>query len=513
MYRIAVESRKAKHLKSRCFTSGISVHISQSSMPAIKVKNRSIMECVGQSLHSCRKSSNTSKGPRLQVKSSQTEAVLDTFIQDSFDVVSNVEVFDRVVNSNEASDYQDIFLGDSTELPKFPPSLLYDPMLNGRTGLESITSPSILETIFSPIFKLEDTEIKLTNINNSVRDVEHPALPLLIADESDDGSCHSRDLQTCSVSDFFMCEGDNALSFDGELTFADVMDVAFPYYEQINDDVLLDATEKYMKLPFLETTLETTNTHDGISNEEAVEDSDDACLYLAIHQLKPSDQDTGLAFHSGELAETECFDPQLIFRNLPDLPEAVSSTRPMLLSKETQKKKTITLVLDLDETLVHSTLESCEDADFSFPVFFNMKQHMVYVKRRPYLQIFLEKVAQMFEIVIFTASQSIYAEQLLDILDPDRKLIGRRIYRESCIFSDGSYTKDLTVLGIDLAKVAIIDNSPQVFRLQVNNGIPIKSWFDDPSDHALISLLPFLETLADADDVRPIIAKKFGNEE
>ncbi|GJS82152.1 pleiotropic drug resistance protein 1-like protein [Tanacetum coccineum] len=48
-----------------------------------------------------------------------------------------------------------------------------------------------------------------------------------------------------------------------------------------------------------------------------------------------------------------------------------------------------------------------------------------------------------------------------------------------------------------------------VFRLQVNNGIPIKSWFSDPSDCALISLLPFLETLADAEDVRPIIAKRF----
>lgn len=50
----------------------------------------------------------------------------------------------------------------------------------------------------------------------------------------------------------------------------------------------------------------------------------------------------------------------------------------------------------------------------------------------------------------------------------------------------------------------------QVFQLQVNNGIPISSWFDDPSDCALMSLLPFLGTLVDAEDVRPIIAKKFG---
>jgi CTD small phosphatase-like protein 2 len=53
--------------------------------------------------------------------------------------------------------------------------------------------------------------------------------------------------------------------------------------------------------------------------------------------------------------------------------------------------------------------------------------------------------------------------------------------------------------------------SCQVYKLHVNNGIPIESWFDDPSDSALISLLPFLEKLVDADDVRPVIAEKFGN--
>lgn len=114
------------------------------------------------------------------------------------------------------------------------------------------------------------------------------------------------------------------------------------------------------------------------------------------------------------------------------------------------------------ETLVHSTLEHCDDADFTFTVFFNMKEHIVYVKKRPYLQTFLERVADMFNVIIFTASQSIYAEQLLDILDPYQKLISCRLYRESCTFCDGTYTKDLTILDVDLAKVAIVDNSPQV---------------------------------------------------
>lgn len=111
---------------------------------------------------------------------------------------------------------------------------------------------------------------------------------------------------------------------------------------------------------------------------------------------------------------------------------------------------------------MHSSLEPCQDADFTFPVNFNFSEHTIYVRCRPYLKDFMEKVASLFEITIFTASQSIYADKLLNILDPKRKLIRHRVFRESCVYVDGNYMKDLSVLGRDLARVIIIDNSPQV---------------------------------------------------
>ena len=71
-------------------------------------------------------------------------------------------------------------------------------------------------------------------------------------------------------------------------------------------------------------------------------------------------------------------------------------------------------------------------------------RHMVSVRQRPHLLPFLERAAQLFEVVVFTASQRVYAEQLLDIVDPEHRLVRHRVYRESCVLWEGNYLKDLT---------------------------------------------------------------------
>ncbi|KAI0355592.1 NIF-domain-containing protein [Trametes cingulata] len=162
------------------------------------------------------------------------------------------------------------------------------------------------------------------------------------------------------------------------------------------------------------------------------------------------------------------------------------------------------LVLDLDETLVHSSFKAISQADYVVPVEIEYHWHNVYVIKRPGVDNFLKKMGEIYEVVVFTASLSKYADPVLDKLDIHR-VVSHRLFRESCYNHRGNYVKDLSQLGRPIADTIIIDNSPASYIFHPNNAVPVSSWFNDPHDTELTDLCPFLADLGQVDDVRGVL--------
>jgi CTD small phosphatase-like protein 2 len=144
-----------------------------------------------------------------------------------------------------------------------------------------------------------------------------------------------------------------------------------------------------------------------------------------------------------EEEEEDCeeFDPYLFIANLPPITQIIPRQKAKLPPKGDTPKHT--LVLDLDETLVHCSTEPLEHAELTFPVIYGGREYQVFVRKRPHFETFLQRVSKLFEVVVFTASQEVYASKLLDLIDPNGKYIHHRLYRDACVEVEGNYLKDL----------------------------------------------------------------------
>lgn len=152
------------------------------------------------------------------------------------------------------------------------------------------------------------------------------------------------------------------------------------------------------------------------------------------------------------------------------------------LNKESLKK--YTLVLDLDETLIHFKVEQ-NDEGTGFLHF------------RPGLFDFLEKVGNYYEIVLFTAATKDYANPIIDAIEQNKIYFDYRLYREHTVILGNDFVKDISKLGREMSKIIIVDNMPQSFRLQKDNGVFIRAyWGKAPDDCALIDLMPILINIA-----------------
>ena len=163
-------------------------------------------------------------------------------------------------------------------------------------------------------------------------------------------------------------------------------------------------------------------------------------------------------------------------------------------------KKQYTLVISLDETLIH------------FKVL-NMEDNKGVIQLRPGLIEFFDSIRPYYEIIVFSSSNKKYTDLIINSIDDKKKYIDHRLWRDHCTIISNDFVKDISRIGRPINKTVIVDNIPQNFRLHKENGIYIKSFYGDNSnDKILFSLNKILINIAlNEGDIREGI-KKYWNE-
>lgn len=181
------------------------------------------------------------------------------------------------------------------------------------------------------------------------------------------------------------------------------------------------------------------------------------------------------------------------------------------MSKHRPRNGRKCLVLDLDETLVHTQVLPTHDCDF-----YVFGDYGVIV--RPHVDAFLRRCVEhshVFDVGVWTAGVADYAAAIVSRLFTPVGLAPAFVFsRERCTpvlssHGDGYYVdvKDLRKvrrLGYALDGVLMIDNTPGCLRRNYGNCVPIPSFTGNPLDDYLERVWPYLLEWFAAPSVRPI---------
>lgn len=177
------------------------------------------------------------------------------------------------------------------------------------------------------------------------------------------------------------------------------------------------------------------------------------------------------------------------------------------------------VVLDMDETLIHSEFVGCSEEEYRKQAkadgrrqadFFLDVCDGVAVFVRPGLEHFLKLLKQEFEVVVFTAGEKDYADAILDHIDENINCIVHRLYREStCVFSGLNYVKNLHHLNRDMGRIVLVDNNMVSMVATPDNCILVEDFITDPNDEELALVASILIDLSELEDVRPCLRDAF----
>lgn len=254
------------------------------------------------------------------------------------------------------------------------------------------------------------------------------------------------------------------------------------------------------------------NLVDEIKAEMQVDNADCNDEHLYSNELV-------VGVQMGNLVEALPFLTRLPFELIPVLPFADPSQWPEALIQSPESPQAthlgigcrMAVILDLDETLVHCKLDSLLPTRPTFTVTFEDAGVIGYVYVRPFARLFLEIASSLFDVFVFTASSQVYADQVLDHLDPHGRCLTGRLYRQHCTETTSGFLKDLRSLGCALDRTVLVDNSPVSLVLCPDNGILVSSWTGEAEgDRELMHLLLLLQECAQHHSVPAYLKYRYG---
>jgi len=129
----------------------------------------------------------------------------------------------------------------------------------------------------------------------------------------------------------------------------------------------------------------------------------------------------------------------------------------------------------------------------------------MYVNIRPFLRKCIMKLKKLYQVVVWTASTQDYADAIINHIDPYYELFEARYYRDNCVRTEQSvHMKDMRMFWDNwkLKDIILVDNSVHCFGIQLNNGFPIRPFYNNKKDMEFIKIADFLCKLYYISDVR-----------
>ena len=195
---------------------------------------------------------------------------------------------------------------------------------------------------------------------------------------------------------------------------------------------------------------------------------------------------------------------------LSDL-QSSAEWKDFVCDTKNKREKTHMLVLDLDETLIHSSPERKDLCEPEFILYDEDQRQHYYVYKRPFLDLFLELISQFYEISMYTASFSSYSDPILQHIDPESNI--SNCFSSASLVETKLYgmQKDLEIVSKKHMpnRLIMVDNSPIACMANQENLFVINSFkANQPYDKDLLSLMLLLIAMSDLGDVRSVLHRR-----